>query len=251
MEIYLFTHEEYHETPEATFLRDWFSTHPPSETHDKRGRFLIYPLYHPHRQGEKREDVIQLIGKDLYEECVDLEVKIGRRAVGTRFQSGDLVLDRLNNLVYLATTPKTNLDLLKAFTDQVNFRPITFRVKENYSNFSTSALLSIGTKYVIVCFEAFDDDAVVAELRNEFKKTGRAVVEITIDQMQHFCAQIQEVQKPNAAFAIVGSETALDSFTEDQLSQLRQSVEAIHRVNISIIEKLTGRSVIALLTQLF
>jgi len=104
---------------------------------------------------------------------------------------------------------------------------------------------------VIVCFEAFESETTVDELRTQWKKQERTVVEITIEQMKRFCAQIQEIQKPNGGLAIVGSETALNSFTEDQLQKLHGSVEAIHRVDISLIEKLTGRGVIALLTQLF
>lgn len=251
LEIYLFTHEEHHSTPEAVFVRDWFSTHP-SHGDNGKSKFITYNLRQEHRRGEKRSDIIEIIG-ELYEEIVDLNEKFDSTKLDSSnektLQVGGVVFDRLNSLIYGDST-QNGAYFMSHLANEIGYRLITFNLKNDYKNFTTSGVLSLGTKYAIVCLDAIDEKD-HESLRSEFVKSGKTVVEVNLEQLKKFCPQVLEVVTNDGKRVLVVSKTSREGFTESQLKQLESCVDSINQVELSLIEKLTGRSASALVAPLF
>jgi len=59
VDVHLFTHEEHHDTPDAVFPNNWFSTHPDLECRGtSRNTLVLYPMKVPNRRKERRPDII-------------------------------------------------------------------------------------------------------------------------------------------------------------------------------------------------
>lgn len=56
LSVHLFTHEEHHDTPDAVFPNNWFSTHTDLEVGECT--LCLYPMKAPNRRKERRPDFI-------------------------------------------------------------------------------------------------------------------------------------------------------------------------------------------------
>ena len=56
VQVHLFTHEAYHDTPDAVFPNNWFSTHTDLECGECT--LVIYPMKVPNRRKERRPEFI-------------------------------------------------------------------------------------------------------------------------------------------------------------------------------------------------
>mmetsp|Transcript_39096 Transcript_39096/g.63357 ORF Transcript_39096/g.63357 Transcript_39096/m.63357 type:complete len:373 (+) Transcript_39096:105-1223(+) len=98
VQVHLFTHEAHHDTPDAVFPNNWFSTHTNLEVGECT--LVLYPMKVPNRRKERRPEFInRLMGFRRYTRIVDLthqEVASDRPAFleGT----GSLVLDRIRRV---------------------------------------------------------------------------------------------------------------------------------------------------------
>jgi len=56
VQVHLFTHETYHDTPDAVFPNNWFSTH--SDFECGESTLVLYPMKLPNRRKERRPEFI-------------------------------------------------------------------------------------------------------------------------------------------------------------------------------------------------
>jgi hypothetical protein len=106
--------------PDAIFPNNWVSFH-------RDGTVVLYPMLAPNRRAERREDVVQQVTREGGY-GVSRTVDLTHRENQAQFLegTGSMVLDRANRLAYAALSPRTDLDVLGEFAQQLDYELVTF-----------------------------------------------------------------------------------------------------------------------------
>ena len=107
--------------PDAIFPNNWVSFH-------SDGTVVLYPMLAPNRRAERREEVIApgARSRDLsHHPHRGLELS-GRAAAKFLEGTGSLVLDRVHRVAYANLSPRTDLDVLGEFAQQLDYELVTF-----------------------------------------------------------------------------------------------------------------------------
>jgi hypothetical protein len=235
--------EEPHK-PDALFPNNWVSFH-----HD--GTVVLYPLLASNRRGERREEVIrQAIGAGAFRvtRTVDLcyRENDGKYLEGT----GSLVLDRTQHVAYANLSPRTDLDVLGEFAQQLDYELVTFEAFDGMGNavYHTNVMMSIGARFAVVCGAAIAQtrhrDAVYSKLR----AAGHEIIEITLSQMQKFAGNLLELA-PVGSNVIALSTTAWRSLDPTQRRML-EKYGSILAAEIPVIEHYGGGGVRCMLAEI-
>src|SRR5208283_4716668 len=126
---------------------NWVSFH-------RDGTVVLYPLLAPNRRSERREEVVRQVihdGAFRTTRTVDLSHREdqGQYLEGT----GSLVLDRVRRVAYANLSPRTDLDALGEFAQQLDYELVTFEALDGSGGavYHTNVLLAIGARFAVVC----------------------------------------------------------------------------------------------------
>ncbi|HEX5625266.1 MAG TPA: arginine deiminase-related protein, partial [Saprospiraceae bacterium] len=206
------------------------------------GSIYTYPMESAIRRKERREDIIQSLEKDF---------QVTRRYSLELFElqqqylegTGSLVLDRKNKLAYACLSPRTDVRVLHKFGLLSGYEVIYFeaRDKNGYSIYHTNVLMAMGLDFVICCMDAVDA-AKREYLETVFAKTGKELVSISFEQMEHFAGNMLQVRAADGSPYLIMSQTAYQSLTPEQLSRLKAKTRVLV-ADIPTIESIGGGSV--------
>jgi arginine deiminase len=260
---HLFTHEPYHQTPEAIFTNNWLTSH----TTDTEKTLVLYPIKATSRRTERRPDLIQYL-RQHYTKVEDLS---GLETHDKFLEgAGSLVLDRVNKVAYSMLSERTSREAALEWAQRTGYEVVLMEGllgSDDIPISHTDMILSIGTSFAVICEESITSEtergAVVARLRS----TGRTVIPISFQQVKSFCGNILELrgvasesqgqgegegQQPRRELSVLFmSSTAYHNFTQDQRETLAKCVDKIVHVDISLIETVGGGGVRSCLAELF
>jgi hypothetical protein len=230
--------------PDALFANNWVSFH-------RDGTVVLYPMLAPNRRSERREEVIrQVTGDGAFRitRTVDLSYREnhGKYLEGT----GSLVLDRPRRLAYANLSPRTDLDVLGEFAQQLDYELVTFEAFDGMGNavYHTNVMMAIGARFAVVCGAAIAQprhrDAVYSQLR----ASGREIIEITLPQMRQFAGNLLELA-PAGGSVIALSTTAWRSLDPAQRRAL-ENYGSILTADIPVIERYGGGGVRCMLAEI-
>jgi hypothetical protein len=229
--------------PDAIFPNNWVSFH-----HD--GTVVLYPMLAPNRRLERRDDLIDGVrraGPFRITRTIDLS---GHEHAGKYLEgTGSLVLDRHARIAYACLSPRTDLDVLACFAQQLDYELVTFDAADaqGVAIYHTNVALSVGSRCAVVCAAAIlaprHRDAVVTKLC----ATGHEVVEISLEQMQRFAGNVLELAGTRGPL-IALSNTAWRALLPAQ-RQVLEGYGEIVRVDIPTIERLGGGGVRCMLAE--
>src|SRR5271170_282969 len=208
--------------PDALFPNNWVSFH-------VDGTVVLYPMLAPNRRAERREDVVRRVidaGAFRTARTVDLSHREdeGKYLEGT----GSLVLDRVQRIAYANLSPRTDLDVLGEFAQQLDYELVTFEAVDGAgkSVYHTNVMMALGAHFAVVCGPAITElrhrDAVYSCLR----ASGREIVEISTAQMHEFAGNLLELA-PSGSNVIALSATAWRSLDAAQRRTLEKHGEAV------------------------
>lgn len=232
------------QTPDALFPNNWFSTH-------SDGTLVLYPMAAANRRAERRPEFIGALRRELgVRRVLDLT---GWEAEGKFLEgTGSLVLDRVHRVAYAAESARTDPAVVAAFAKAMDYRPVLFATapQEGQPVYHTNVVMSVGTTAAVVCLDAIADgaqrDAVVTALR----ASGRQLVAITGEQMNHFAGNLLELRSQNGQPLWVMSTQAFSALRPDQRQQLAGGATLVHTPLLTI-ESVGGGSARCLLGELF
>jgi len=225
--------------PDAIFPNNWFSFH-------ESGDVFIYPMLTENRREEVRLDVLSQV-LDESHRITDLRNDFSEILEGT----GSLVLDRQNKIAYACLSERTSLNLFLHWCSRMEYSPVYFSAtNEAVPIYHTNVVMTIATDFVMVCLECISDKQEQLALKESLIKSGRRVLEISIQQMNHFCGNALEVLNMKGEKYLVCSRTALNNFTEDQLNTIGSSCAFIV-ADIPTIESIGGGSARCMLAEIF
>jgi hypothetical protein len=230
--------------PDALFPNNWVSFH-------RDGTVVLFPMLAPNRRTERREDVIRQVIKDggfRITRTVDLSAheNDGKYLEGT----GSLVLDRVHRVAYANLSPRTDLDVLGDFAQQLDYDLVTFEAFDNKGDavYHTNVLMAIGSGFAVVCGAAIAEPQHREAVFSKLSSTGHEIVDITLSQMHEFTGNLLELAPPGRN-VIALSASAWRSLDPNQRRVLER-YGSILAADIPVIERYGGGGVRCMLAEI-
>jgi hypothetical protein len=222
-------------TPDSIFPNNWVSFH-------DNGDILLYPMQAENRRLERREDIIRQLGTNFEASHI---IDLSRFEAKEQFLegTGSMVLDRENKIAYACLSPRTNVEVLKAFCDYTGYRSITFDAFDQNGKaiYHTNVLMAIGSKFAVICLESIPDAMEKEAVITSLKEKRKEIFDITFEQMNQFAGNMLEVKNMSGEILIVMSQTAFLSLTGEQRIALEKYGKIIY-ADINTIETNGGGS---------
>ena len=230
--------------PDAIFPNNWFTTH-------LDGTLVTYPLQSPNRRTEVRDEIISEIQARFFcERTLTLEQDAGPDEFleGT----GSLILDRPQRIAYACRSVRTHDSLIDRFCDYLDYRPFVFDAIDESGTpiYHTNVALSIGEQWAVVCLQAIPDATQRESLRSSLEQSNREVIDISLDQVSGFAANVLQLKRDDDRPLVVMSSTALEQFGTKNLDVLQRSSELL-AIDIPTIETYGGGGIRCMMAEIF
>ncbi|MFO7305913.1 MAG: arginine deiminase-related protein [Gammaproteobacteria bacterium] len=232
-------------TPDSLFPNNWVSFH-------ADGTVVLYPMLAPNRRAERRMDVLETLSARhgfRITRVVDLTPyeRSGKYLEGT----GSMVLDRSGRIAYACLSPRTDLDVLRDFAQQLDYEIVAFEAFDagGFPIYHTNVLMCIGTRFAAVCSSAIRPDQRDGVLES-LLASGRTIVDLTFDQLDGFAGNMLELHTAQGQPIIAMSSRARDSLSLTQVAALEQGQGRIVTSPVPTIETLGGGSVRCMLAEI-
>jgi hypothetical protein len=228
--------------PDAIFPNNWVSFH-------RDGTVVLYPMMAPNRRLERRDEVLAEVAAAGFRitRTIDLyhREELGQYLEGT----GSLVLDRPRHLAYANISPRTDLDALGEFAQQLDYELVTFESVDAAGRpvYHTNVMLAIGAGFAVLCAESIAEKRSRDAVRETLCATGRDIVEISFAQMHAFAANVLELA-PSGATLIALSATAWACLDAHQRRTLEKHGNVL-AAEIPVIEHFGGGGVRCMLAE--
>lgn len=233
--------------PDAVFPNNWFGT-------DDSGRVHVFPMKTPNRKSETQQldQVLGLLeeGDFHVSEIIEWEEVLGEGLIleGT----GSLILDRVNGMIYAAISERTNENATKIFAEKMGWTPVLFHAESGIGTpyYHTNVIMSVGEKMAVVCLECIPDMAERKAVRDALAAHHK-IIEISRQQLESgFCGNLLQVKNPDGQPITVLSQTAFDSLTEMQKSEMLAFGKLV-AIAIPTIEYVGGGSIRCMMAEVF
>lgn len=231
-------------TPDSLFPNNWISFH-------EGGKIVLYPMFAKNRRKERKRSVIDTVTQKFnIHEQIDLThfEEAGRYMEGT----GSMVLDRINKMAYACISERTDPSIMETFCLEFGYTPILFHATDRNGKliYHTNVMMCMADDYVVVCMESVKDSTEKELLTETFAKTKKKLVEINLDQMDHFCGNMLQVNNTNGERFLVMSSQAYQHLIESQIKTLTSFNNIIHSP-LDTIETLGGGSARCMMAEVF
>ena len=231
------------ETPDSIFPNNWVSFH-------ENGQVFLYPMFSENRRRERRDDIIESLGKNFaISGITDLSAheQKGVYLEGT----GSMVLDRENKIAYACLSVRTDQKVLEDFCAQSGYQAIPFQAvdAEGFPIYHTNVMMCIGSGFAVICLDAIPDEKERTTVIENLSSSGHEIVEISYDQMNRFAGNMLQVQNNNGDLLLIMSEQAYLSLNASQIERLEKYSQIIHSP-IYTIEKNGGGSARCMLAEI-
>jgi hypothetical protein len=200
--------------PDAVFPNNWMSTH-----HD--GRIALFPMYSNLRRRERRQDIVEELCKHYrVTQVIDYSAfeDEGCYLEGT----GSLVFDHVNKIAYVSLSNRSNPKVIQRFVDDFSYEPVIFTSigSNGQPIYHTNVMMCIGSDFAMVGLDAIPNKAERQQVRSRLKKTGKEIVELSVDQIANFAGNTIELQNKSGVKLLVLSSRAARALTEEQRKTL-------------------------------
>jgi len=209
-------------TPDSLFPNNWVSFH-----HD--GTLILYPMYAPSRRAERKEHVLEKIYKQFQ---VTSEIDLSYYEKNNLFLegTGSMVLDRENRIAFACLSARTDKKVLEEFCSRMNYKPVVFSAVDSKgrSIYHTNVLMCVADRYVVICLDSIPDAIGKQELIKTIQKTGKEIIEISYDQLNHFAGNMLQIENNKGEKLLVMSTQAYQSLSKEQVQKLSAYDRIIH-----------------------
>ena len=223
--------------PDAVFPNNWISFH-------RDGSIVLYPMATEARRRERNVEAIgSLLTNSGFEVRRIIDLTAHERHERYLEGTGSLILDRPRRQAYASLSLRTDRDAIADFDEQLDYSTMVFDAADRNGRaiYHTNVLMSLGTRFAVLCTEAVAPGARAALLA-EIEASGRRLIEVDEEQMRQFACNLIELQNRDGDPVIALSTAALDAFRSDQRAVLESFGELV-AVPIPTIEAVGGGSV--------
>lgn len=232
--------------PDAVFPNNWVTFH-------QEGWIITYPMFAPTRRLERREDVIDNM---LFEQGFRMSERIHFEGTETRNQflegTGSIIFDHEHRLAYACLSPRTDAELLEALCAKIGYEKVVFHAVDDKGQdiYHTNVMMALGETFVVICLDSVRDAGERAMLETRFAETGKAIVDISLEQMNNFAGNMLQVRNIAGETLLVMSERAFRALTPPQVRALEAHTRLLYSP-IATIENYGGGSARCMMAEVF
>ncbi len=236
------------DTPDALFPNNWISFH-------EKGKAIIYPMFAQNRRREKRSDIFDILNQNGFKYSVLKDYSSFEKKNQFLEGTGSMVLDRTNKIAYCSISERANEALFLKFCKNHSFTPMVFsgiqKVNSNWMPiYHTNVLMGISNQFVVICLDAIQDKSEKTALLNEFQRTNKEVIPISIEQMNSFAGNMLGLKSTKGDELLVLSKSAFESLNSSQVTKLEHYANLVV-ADLNTIETFGGGSARCMLAELF
>ncbi|TKC10555.1 amidinotransferase [Pedobacter polaris] len=209
-------------TPDSIFPNNWISFH-------EDGSVYLYPMFSANRRGERRKDILEQLGQQFELNHVS-DLSFFEQQVLFLEGTGSMVLDRENKIAYACLSVRTDEEVLNNFCMLAGYKPISFQAidETRFPIYHTNVMMCIGDQFAVVCFDSIPDLKEKELVRQSLIGSGKEIVEINFNQMNHFAGNMLQVKNNKGESLLVMSEQAYKVLNVDQVSTLEKYAKLIY-----------------------
>jgi len=231
-------------TPDSVFPNNWISFH-------DNATVFLYPMFAGNRRLERKPNVLAEIRKKFrVDQIIDLTGHEAHHAFleGT----GSMVLDRDNKIAYACLSPRTDKEILQEFCDQMGYQAVSFIAVDESGRaiYHTNVIMCVADEFVVICLDTIKDTVQKKKVVDAIIQTGKQIIEISFDQMNHFAGNMLQVNNADGKKIMVMSSQAYHSLTPQQVQHIEQFNSIIHS-DITTIETNGGGSARCMMAEIF
>jgi len=249
VKIVMFSSERFHNTPDAVFPNNWFSTH--AEPEVRESTVVFYPMKTVSRRHERRQNIISELQSAYAREFSFVQWET---ADFPHFleSTGGLVMDRVRKIAYAALSQRCYSKIATTWANKLGYRLVLFHSTDLQGRpiYHTDVMMSVGTTIAVICLESIEHEEERKNVIDNLSKSHE-ILPITREQTNEFCGNILEVRGQNGQKIMAMSTRAYDAFTEEQKALMLKHVDQIVHSPIPIIETIGGGGVRCMLGEVF
>ena len=229
---------------DAVFPNNWFTTH-------SDGSVITYPMYSPNRRLERRDEILMLL---------DDQFEVEKRISYARYEekdmilegTGSMIIDRPNKLVYACISGRTDLELLQIFADDRGYEVVAYTAVDaaGVPYYHTNVIMAIGDSIAVICLESIENVDERSDLERRLSESGKEILEISRNQVLHFCGNMLQVNSTDGTKNMVMSSEAYENLTPSQRNQIEKYCRLIYSP-LATIEKYGGGSARCMMAEIF
>lgn len=231
--------------PDAVFPNNWVTFH-------QEGFIVTYPMFAPTRRKERRRKIIETVLAQGFKSSrrVNFEYneKLDRFLEGT----GSIIFDHQHRLAYACLSPRTDASLLEELCAELKYTAVVFHAVDGAGQdiYHTNVMMAMGEDFVVICLESVRDAGERDLLLRRFEETQKAVIDISLAQMNSFAGNMLQVRNQMGETILVMSSQAYQSLTPVQVQALSQRTQLLHSP-IDTIEQYGGGSARCMMAEVF
>ncbi|MGS4345382.1 citrulline utilization hydrolase CtlX [Myroides odoratus] len=236
------------DTPDSIFPNNWISFH-------ESGDVVLYPMFAENRRLERREDILDILEEqgfvinDIWDYTSAEEDDLFLEG------TGNLLLDRTNEIAYCALSPRADEGLVIEFCEDFEMNPVIFEAfqtvdGERKNIYHTNVMMCLGDTFAVICADTIDDKQERKIVLNHLKESGKEVVLITEEQVNNFAGNMLQVVGANDTKYLIMSTQAYNSLTDNQIKTLEKHATILHS-SLDTIEACGGGSARCMMAEVF
>ncbi len=229
-------------TPDSIFPNNWVSFH-------EDGSVFLYPMASPNRRAERRQDIIEKLANTFQVNHL-ADISFFEQKEVFLEGTGSMVLDRVNKIAYACLSVRTDAEALENFSMLAGYRVVSFEAVDQNEHpiYHTNVMMCVGEKFAVLCLESIAKTADKIKVLESLRDTGKTVIDITYEQMNHFAGNMLEVHNQNGEHLVIMSEQAFKTLNKMQIEAL-QSFAKIVKAPLYTIEQNGGGSARCMLAE--
>lgn len=209
-------------TPDSIFPNNWVSFH-------NDATVCLYPMYAVNRRLERKPGILDALVKKFR---IDATLDFSGYEGQDRFLegTGSMVLDRDARIAYACLSPRTDRKVLLDFCEKMGYTPEVFMAVDAAGRpiYHTNVMMCVADRYVVVCLDAVPDKKERDLLAATIRSSGKTLIPITLDQMNHFAGNMLQVHNQQGEKLLIMSSQAYESLTSAQVQQLESFNRIVH-----------------------
>ena len=234
-------------TPDSIFPNNWISMH-------QDGTVVLYPMCAVNRRWERRNDILEILKRNFsVKEIIDFSApeNDGKFLEGT----GSMIFDHDNKIAYGSVSLRLDEKLFREFCEKFGFEPVVFHSYQTANNerlpiYHTNVMMCVADQFVVICLDCIDDETERIKVVNAIVNSGKEIIEISENQMQQFAGNMLQVHNAEGKKFLVMSQSAYQSLTPEQISNIEKYSEIIYS-DLETIETNGGGSARCMLAEVF
>jgi hypothetical protein len=231
-------------TPDAVFPNNWISFH-------EKGTLCLYPMYAENRRQERKTSVLESIAKKF---PINRKIDLTHYEKRNHFLegTGSMVLDRENRVAYAGLSPRTDRMVLNDFCRQLHYRPCIFHAFDEKGRliYHTNVMMCVADRYAVICLDSILDPVESSMVSQTLADTGKEIIPISLDQMNHFAGNMLQVQNARGEKFLLMSSAAYQSLDKGQIERLASFNRIIHS-SLQTIEHNGGGSARCMIAEMY